>query len=161
MNFKLPLKRIKALLLIYVTWATYEPHRKSDSHPVYINENSNHSKAVLRELLISVSKRLSDLSSTKDIFEKTTPIYSEALKKGVFNEHLVYTLKTNGSDDASKKQWKCKIIFNLKICMFSLKTNIGRTLLKLLKQHFPKKTKGCIIFLIISSHSKGLLKPRV
>ena len=55
--------------------------RKPDNHPVYINKNSNHPKTILRELPKSVSKRLSELSSNKEIFQKATPIYSEALKK--------------------------------------------------------------------------------
>ena len=60
---------------------TYEPYRKPDNHPVYINENSNHPKTILRELPKSISKRLSELSSNKEIFQKATPIYFEALKE--------------------------------------------------------------------------------
>ena len=60
---------------------TYEPYRKPDSHPVYINKNSNHPKTILRELPKSISKRLSDLSSNKEIFQKAIPTYFEALKK--------------------------------------------------------------------------------
>ena len=60
---------------------TYEPYRKPDNHPVDINKNSNHPKTILRELPISISKRLSDLSSNKEIFQKAAPLYFEALKK--------------------------------------------------------------------------------
>ena len=59
----------------------FELYRKPDNHPVYIKKNSNHPKTILRELPKLVSKRLSDLSLTKEIFQKETPIYSEALKK--------------------------------------------------------------------------------
>ena len=52
---------------------TFEPYRKPDNHPVYINKSSNHPKAILRELPKSISKRLSNLSSTKEIFQKATP----------------------------------------------------------------------------------------
>ena len=60
---------------------TYELYMKPDNHLVYINENCNHSKTILKELPKSISKRLSKLSSNKDIFQKATPIYFEALKK--------------------------------------------------------------------------------
>ena len=60
---------------------TYEPYRKPDNHPVYINKNSNHPQTVLRELPKSISKKLSEMSSNKEIFQKATPIYSAALEK--------------------------------------------------------------------------------
>ena len=62
---------------------TYEQYRKPDNWPVYISKNSNHPKAILRELPKAISKRLSDLSSNKEIFQKAAPIYFEELKKVV------------------------------------------------------------------------------
>ena len=59
----------------------YELYRKPGNHPVYINKNLNYRKTILRELLKLISKKLFDLSSNKEIFEKATLIYSEALKK--------------------------------------------------------------------------------
>ena len=59
----------------------YEPYRKPDNHPVYINKNSNHPKTILRKLPKSISKKLSEMSSNKEIFKKATPIYSAALEK--------------------------------------------------------------------------------
>ena len=47
---------------------TYEPYRKPDNHPAYINKNSNHPKTILRKLPKSISKGLSDLSSRKRDF---------------------------------------------------------------------------------------------
>ena len=76
---------------------------KPDSHPVYINKNSNNPKTILRELPKSISKRLSDLSSNKENFQKATAIYFEALKKSVFNEPLVFAPKRNTSDNTIKK----------------------------------------------------------
>ena len=49
-------------------------------------KNSNHPETYFRELPKSVSKRLSNLSSNKEIFQKTAPTYSKALKKvGLMN----------------------------------------------------------------------------
>ena len=80
---------------------TYEPYRKPDNHLVYINKNSNYPKTILKELPKSISKRLSDLPSNKEIFQKAAPIYFEALKKGGFNKPLVFIPKTNTSDNTS------------------------------------------------------------
>ena len=156
---------------------TCKPYRKPENHPVYINKNFNHPKIILRELSKSVSKRLSDMSSKKEIFQKATPIYFEALKKSGFNESLVFIPETNTSDNISKKQRKRKIIWFNRPFSLSVKTNIGRTFLKLLTQNFPKsnvlhnifnnnKVKvsySCMSNLssIISSHNKILLRPRI
>ena len=111
---------------------TYEPYRKPDN-PVYIIESCNHP-----------SEKLSDLSSTKEIFQKATRIYSEALKKSGFNEPLVFTPKTNASDNTNRKQRKRKIIWFNPLFSLNVKTNIGRTFLKLLKQHFPNPSYSCM-----------------
>ena len=89
---------------------TYEPCRKPDNHPAYINKNSNHSKTNLRKLPKLISKGLSDLPSSKEIFQKVTPIYYEALKKSRFNQSFVFIPKANTIDNTSKKQRKLKII---------------------------------------------------
>ena len=67
---------------------TYESYKKPDSHHVYIHKSSNHPKTILSELPKSTSKRLSDLSYIKEIFQGETAIYSELLKNSEFNEPL-------------------------------------------------------------------------
>ena len=85
LNLKSPLKLIANLHIVnFLDIALDLRNSTYDNHPVYINKNS-----VLRELPKSISKRLSDLSSNKDIFQKATPIYFEALEKSGFNEPLV------------------------------------------------------------------------
>ena len=99
------------------------------------------------------------------------------MKKSGFNEPLVFILKTNTSDNISKKQRKRKIIWFKSPFSLSVKTNIGRAFLKLLKQHFPKSnrlhkifnkntakvTYSCMSNLssIISLHNKRILRPRI
>ena len=67
---------------------TYQPYRKPDNTPVYINKKSNHPPVVLKQLQKSIAKRISDISSDENIFCNSTPIYSEALKKSGFNDKL-------------------------------------------------------------------------
>ena len=56
---------------------TYLLYRKPDNPPAYINNCSNHPPTVIKQLPKSKSKRLSDLSSNKEIVEKTKPAYWE------------------------------------------------------------------------------------
>ena len=117
------------------------------------------------------------MSSNKEIFQKATSIYFEALKVSGFNEPLVFIPNTNTNDNTSKKQRKLKIIWFNTPSSLSVKTNIGRTFPKLLKQHFPKANRlhkifnkntvkvsySCMSNLssIISSHNKRPLRPRI
>ena len=63
---------------------TYQPYRKPENTPVYINKKSNHPPVVLKQLPKSIAKRISDFSSDEIIFCNSIPIYSEALKKKWF-----------------------------------------------------------------------------
>ena len=128
----------------------------------------------MRELPESICKRLSHLSSKKEIFQKAVPLYF--VKKSGFNELLVFIPKAKTSNNTNKKQLKSKIIWFNPPFSPSGKTNIGWTFLKLLKLDFPKSNRLHKIFnkdtvkvsyscmsnmsLIISSHNKRLLRPR-
>ena len=95
-------------------------------------------------------------------------------KKRGFNEPLHFIPKTNTSNNTCKKQ-KYKIICFKPPFSLSIKTNVAKTFLKLLKQHFLKSSRLHKIFnknvvkvsyscmsnmsSIISLHNKRLLKP--
>ena len=89
----------------------------------------------------SIGKRLSELSCSKEVFEKAIPPYTDALKRSGFKENLVGTLKTTTNNNFDKKQRKCKIIWFNPPYSVNVKTNLGKIFLSLLKKHFPKKKK--------------------
>ena len=59
---------------------TYEPYRKPNSDPIYINKQSNHPPNIIRDIPKAISKRLSDISCNKSMFDKTVHVYEKALK---------------------------------------------------------------------------------
>ena len=63
---------------------TYQPCRKLDNTPVYINKKSNHSPVVLKQLPSAIAKRIFDISSDENSFCNPIPIYSEVPKKRWF-----------------------------------------------------------------------------
>ena len=77
---------------------SHRPFRKDNRIPVYIDSRSNHPPVVKKNLPKMIGKRISDLSSNAEIFEKEKPIYQEALKNAGFKEELKYekTQKTRG-----------------------------------------------------------------
>ena len=46
---------------------TYEPYRKPNSDPIYINKQSNHPPNIIRDIPKAISKRLSDISGKKSV----------------------------------------------------------------------------------------------
>ena len=75
---------------------SYKPHRKPNNLPVYIHKHSNRPPTILNELPKTIAKRISDLSSSENIFHDAIPVYKEALQKSGFTSDLVYTPKQTG-----------------------------------------------------------------
>ena len=66
----------------------HKPYRKPNNKPIDI---FNHPPNVLKQLSKSISKRISNTSSSKDIFNKSIPIYQNELCESGFKEELKYT----------------------------------------------------------------------
>ena len=154
----------------------YKPYRKANGKPTYINKNSNHPPSILKHLTKSIEKRLSETSSSKDIFDKSLKVYQDALKHSGFSNDLHY-VENKKNTNGNKQKRKRKIIwFNLPFSK-SIKINIGKIFLQLLSKHFPKNHKMHKIFnrntvkvcyscmknigSIISAQNRNILNPIV
>ena len=49
----------------------YKPYMKPNTAPIYINKNSNRRPQVLKELPKAIEKRISTISSSKEIFNNS------------------------------------------------------------------------------------------
>ena len=124
----------------------FRPYRKPNNDPIYINKNSNHPTNVLKQLPKAIEKRISEISSCKDIFDTSIGLYEKALKESGFNEKLVYQEKIIINVEEKDEKKKRNIIwFNPPFSM-NVKTNIGRIFFKLMKKHFPKNNQLYKIF---------------
>ena len=56
----------------------YGPYRKPNSTPRYINVQSNHPQTVLKQIPLSINKRLSKISSSKEKFDSCKNDYLQA-----------------------------------------------------------------------------------
>ena len=45
----------------------YQPYKKPDDEPLYINKNSKHPPTVIKQIPKAISKGISDISSSKEI----------------------------------------------------------------------------------------------
>ena len=59
---------------------------------------------MLKELPISITKRISNISSGEEIIDKATPIYQTALTSTSYNVILIYTKIPNKGIEEKKKQ---------------------------------------------------------
>ena len=64
----------------------YNPYRKQINEPVYINKYSKYSvhfPNIVRQVLLSVRPRISNISSNQSIFNTSIPVYKKPSKRMV------------------------------------------------------------------------------
>ena len=66
------------------------PYRKPGTPVEYLHIDSNHPRHVTKNTVAEVNKRLSALSSTKEIFDAAKEVHQEALTRAGYKERLVY-----------------------------------------------------------------------
>ena len=112
------------------------PYHKPNDRPTYINRDSNHPKHIARHLPRAVNKRLSELSSSKELFDNAKGEYERALKESGLEHNLKFD-PPQADNTRQRKQRNRKIIwFNPPYCA-SLTTNLGKEFLKLIDKNFP------------------------
>ena len=116
---------------------TYKPYRKEDEDTNYIHKDSDHPPNVIKQLPISIEKRLSKLSSSKEIFDQTKGYYQEALARSGHTHILNYKENT----DTAPKNRQRKIIWFNPPYSGIVSTNIGKNFLQLINKHFPPSHK--------------------
>ena len=99
-------------------------------------------KDFLRDLPSMINKRLSDLSCNEEEYEKSKPLYETAINESGHKTTLTYTKTTNVNNRSRARNI---IWFNPPYSQ-NVKTNIGKTFLKLVKKHFPRGHKLYKIF---------------
>ena len=127
----------------------YRPYRKPSSNPLYINRYSNHPPSVIKQVPDSIAHRLSDISSSAEVFQQALPEYQNALRDSGFDTMLSYSV-TNSTQQQSKRNRKRKIIWYNPPYSASVKTNVGKKFLALIRTHFHRNHRLYPIFNIKS-----------
>ena len=132
--------------------------------------------SIKKQIPISISKRISKLSSNEETFNNNIRTYSDALKKCGFQEKPVFIPETPSDPQANERRKRRRKImwFNPRYSM-NVKTNISKIFLNLLHKHFPpthlfhkifnkntvKISYSCMCNMnsIISAHNRSILNP--
>ena len=151
---------------------TFRPFMKPNNTLQYIHADSNHPKNITKNIPTMIERRLSGLSSTRDIFEEDKKPYEEALKLSGYDTTLSYHPQSNKPNKNNRRR---KILWFNPPFSNSVATNVGREFLKILERNFPKNHKYYKIFNkntvkvsyscmpnisnIIKGHNSSMLKP--
>ena len=122
----------------------YYPYRKPNDRPLYINHQSNHPPKIIENIPSSVSRRLTDISSDRTVFEEAKPLYNDALRESGYNKGVQY-LENRKAGKKRKNRPRNITWFNPPYSQ-NVATNVGRKFRSLVKKHFPKKSKLHKIF---------------
>ena len=123
---------------------SYQPYRKPNDEPLYINRYSYHPPTILSRLPQTISKRILSLSSNFVLFSRAAPIYNAALENAGYTERVKYDCEINVSKPPRNR--RRNIIWYNPPYIKSVSTNIGRVFLNLLDKHFHKEHKLNKIF---------------
>jgi hypothetical protein len=75
------------------------PYRKPNNQPLYVDSRSNHPPSILKQIPISINKRISSLSSDQESFDECKPFYESALKHSNYNVSLECSTNSPSSLD--------------------------------------------------------------
>ena len=89
-----------------------------------------------------INKRISTLSCNEHEFKKAKRLYESALKSSGFN----YSMKFGAPAENARRNRNRKIIWFNSPYRLTVKTNIGKVFLKLVRKHFPRSHKLSKIF---------------
>ena len=158
---------------------TYRPYLKPNSTPIYINVKSNHPPQVLKNVPLGINRRLCSVSCNEQAFDDAKPVYQDALEASGHATTLQFA-GTNGASATTgrskKRKRGRKIIWFTPPFSQSVKTNIGKKFLGLIRKHFPQTSRLHKIFnkntvkvgysctknmaTLIKGHNTALLKPK-
>ena len=87
-------------------YSTFKPCRKPNKDLIYVHNDSNHPPQVLKELLKTISKRISTISSSKEVIESHKIEYENALKISGCKGRSAYENSLVNENDMNEKKKK-------------------------------------------------------
>ena len=151
---------------------SYKSYMKPNNKLLYVHRQSNHPPALLKNIPDNINKRLSSISSSKEIFDEAIPPYQKALEESGYDYKFTYNTTTKQTT-RSKRNRKRNIIWYNPPWNSNVKTNLGKKFLSIVDKCFPKNHPLNKIFnrhtlklsyscmpnmkTIIASHNKQIL----
>ena len=120
------------------------PYMKPNNVLQYVNIKSNHPPIILKNIPEGINKRLSEISSSEEVFNEAAPVYQKALSDSGYVYKLNNVRPT--APKTGRRQRKRNIIWFNPPYNENVKTNVGREFLNIIRKCFPKSNKLHKIF---------------
>ena len=75
---------------LYLTTGKYQPYRKPDNNPLYINVPSNHTPNIIKNFQSNVYERISNLQADETTYRKSKNLYNNALGESGFRYKVTF-----------------------------------------------------------------------
>ena len=154
----------------------YKPYTKPNSTLQYVHFNSNHPPNIIKNIPLSINRRLSAISSNATVFNDASQYYQEALDKSGYSYKLEYEepMGKNQPQPETKRNGSRNITWFNPPYSLNVETNIGKQFFKILDEEFPPENKlhkvfnrntvklsySCMpsVSNIIDGHNKSVIK---
>ena len=70
----------------------YRPFHKPNNTPIYVHAESNHPPAILKQIPVTVQRRISNLCSDISVFDREKQFYEEALNRSGYKCKLTFSI---------------------------------------------------------------------
>ena len=118
---------------------TYLPYTKPNNIPLYIHKKSNHPPQIIKNIPLSINKRLSEISCDEASFNKAVPLYQKALDDSRYTHCLKFSTPfASQPSSPDRKNRHSNIIWYNPPYSKNVATNLGKSFLKILDEEFPK-----------------------
>ena len=122
-----------------LTSGTYKPFMKPNNKLLYVHRQSNHPPALLKNIPENINKRLTSISSNKEVFDEAIPPYQKALDESGYAYKLTYNPQPTQTPTRNRKRNRQRnITWYNPPWNSSVRTNLGRKFLNIVDKCFPK-----------------------
>ena len=112
------------------------PYTKEGNIPLYVHKQSNHPPSILRNIPESIHKRLSEISSDKECFDKAKSTNQVALNESGYKCNLSYKQTIPDAPKTRRNRQRNITWFNPPYSK-NVETKVGKCFLSLIDHHFP------------------------
>ena len=77
-------------MTLHLKEGTFEPYRKENNAPLYINRHSNHPPAIIKQMPRMIEKMWAANCSNEEIFNRHKKVVSEPLKAAGYDDMIKY-----------------------------------------------------------------------
>ena len=114
----------------------YKPYIKPNEKPNYVHSQSNHPPGTIKNIPVSINKRLSNISANKEIFDQAATIYQAELDTKGYQYKLNY--QPSIQEHRGRRNRTRNITWYNPPYSRNVKTNVGAKFLSIISRNFPK-----------------------